>query len=190
MLPRMPRSTSPGAIIALLLCLLAYGTAAGATMQVDYRVPSISGGWISDEDFKGRIVVLDIWATWCGPCRMVIPHLVKMHAELKDKGVAVVGLSADEPEGAETMARIRAFAKEFGMTYPVGMMNAEAYATISSVMGFSLEEGMSIPTTLVIGRNGAVVKRYPGYFEGQEDEIRAIVAKLLAQKSEPPTGAP
>jgi thiol-disulfide isomerase/thioredoxin len=173
--------------MALSFCQLA-ASAPHTGPRVAYRVPALSGGWISDEDFKGRVVILDIWATWCGPCRMVIPHLVTLHAELRDRGVAVVGLSADEPAGPETEAKVRAFVKEFGMTYPIGMMNQEAYATIARVMGFSPEEGMSIPTTLVIGRNGLVVQRYPGYFPGQEDEIRAIVAGLLAQSE--PAGAP
>ncbi len=176
------------AVLALSFCLLAGGTP-HAALRVGYRVPALSGGWVSDEDFKGRVVILDIWATWCGPCRMVIPHLVKLHTELKDKGVAVVGLNADEPAGPETSAKIRAFVKEFEMSYPVGLMNKEAYDTIAAVMGFSPEEGMSIPTTMVIGRNGLVVKRYPGYFQGQEDEIRAIVTMLLA-KDKPGAGAP
>jgi len=180
-----PSDRAVRAGIALSFCMLAVGSTPSA-MRVGYRVPALSGGWISDQDFKGRVVVLDIWATWCGPCRMVIPHLVKLHADLKDKGVAVVGLNADEPAGPETEANIRAFVKEFGMSYPVGLMNQEAYATIAQVMGFAPEEGMSIPTTIVIGRNGLVVKRYPGYFPGQEDEIRAIVTKILAP-AEPPS---
>lgn len=193
MLPSLTRARIAGAartvgvLCALLLCLPA---GAHAALRVAYRVPALSGGWISHEDFKGRVVVLDVWATWCGPCRMVIPHLVRMHADLKDNGVAVVGLNADEPQGSETVAKIRAFAREFGINYPVGLMNAEAYSAIAKVMGTSLDEGLSIPTTLIIGRNGLVVKRYPGYFPGQEDEIRAIVATLLAQDSEPPAGAP
>ena len=176
-------------LLALALCLPASGTS-HAALRVGYRVPALAGGWISHEDFKGRVVVLDIWATWCGPCRMVIPHLVKLHANLKDKGVAVVGLNSDEPTGPETSAKVRAFVKEYGINYPIGLMNQEAYAAIAAVMGVAPEEGLSIPTTLVIGRNGLVVKRYPGYFPGQEDEIRAIVEQLLAQKNEPPAGAP
>ncbi|MFQ5700625.1 MAG: TlpA family protein disulfide reductase [Acidobacteriota bacterium] len=166
----------PAALAAL--SILAMGTP-GAAMRLSYRVPAPAGGHISDEDFKGSIVVLDIWATWCGPCRMVIPHLVKLQEDFRDRGVKVVGLNADGSSGPAERAVIREFIKQYQINYPVGLMTPGAYREVARVMGYAPGEGMSIPTTMLIARNGLVVKRYPGYFPGQEDELRALVTQLL-----------
>ncbi len=193
-LPRPRRGSRRGRVAWIAAVAVLCAATVEAAPRMTWRVPSLSGGWISHEDFKGRIVILDIWATWCGPCRMVIPHLVALQREFGADGVAVVGINADDPgvarSGAPARSVVRDFAREYGIDYPIGLMNAEAYREVRRVMGFSEREGMSIPTTILIGRNGRVLRRYPGYFPGQEDEIRELLRRILAEERAAAGGAP
>jgi thiol-disulfide isomerase/thioredoxin len=166
---------------ALAAALIAAPEAANSNTAFPFRVPSLSGGSLSDQDFRGKIVIVDVWATWCGPCRMVIPHLVELQEKYRDKGVAVVGLNADTDTGAPGDAElINKFVRRYAINYPIGLMNPEAYREVAKVMGFDLTQGMSIPTTIILGRNGRILKRYPGYFYGQEREIEAVISGMLA----------
>ena len=155
-----------------------------ATQHFSFKVASLSGGTLADEDFRGKILVVDIWATWCGPCRMVIPHLVKIQEQYKVRGVAVLGLNSDDDAatgpGRDAVAR---FVRETGINYPIGLMNPETYAEVSRVMGSSPDSGFSLPTTIVLSRDGRVVRRYPGYFHGQERELEEVINGILGSEA-------
>jgi thiol-disulfide isomerase/thioredoxin len=179
-------------LAAAMACLSIAATVtspARAAMTFTFKVASLSGGTISSEDFKGKIVVVDIWATWCGPCRLVIPHLVRLQETFKDKGVAVVGLNADEGAGAgpghQTVER---FVKKYEIGYPVGLMNGGTYREVARVMDFDEQEGFSLPTTIILDRDGTVIRRYPGYFPGQEREIEKLLTRML--EAEKPASPP
>src|SRR5437867_3822309 len=83
---------------------------------------------------------------------------------------------ATSGQGKEAVKR---FVRDHGINYPIGLMNGDTYVELAKVMGFNAEEGFSIPTTMVLGRNGLVVKRYPGYFLGQEQELEKVVSDLI-----------
>ncbi|HKY33687.1 MAG TPA: TlpA disulfide reductase family protein, partial [Candidatus Polarisedimenticolia bacterium] len=145
---------------------------------LSFRVPSLSGGSLSSEDFKGKLVVLDVWATWCGPCRMVIPHLVELQKKLGASGVSVIGLNADEERpGTDLRTEVRAFAQRFAINYPIGLMNNRAWRDLLDLTGGA--GGFSIPTTIVLGRDGRVLRIYPGYYPGQERDIEELLTSLL-----------
>lgn len=110
---------------------------------------------------KGKVVVVEFWATWCPPCRQSIPHLIKMQSKYQDKGVVILGLT-NEP-----LSAVKAFAEKMKMNYPVG--------TGSKSAGVYGVEGL--PTAFVIGADGKVA--WSGHpMSGLEPAIE----RALAQK--------
>jgi len=118
---------------------------------------------------EGKPVVLDIWATWCGPCRQEIPHLVEMAEKYRQDGLIVIGLTTEDP--AEKRQTVRDFAKQYGMTYQVGFASKLLYQFFNSG-----SEGMRIPQTFIFDANGKLVKRLIGYSEriGHEVLTKAV----------------
>jgi len=106
---------------------------------------------------KGKIVVVEFWATWCPPCRASIPHLIKMHNQFKDKGVVIIGLSAEDG------SKVKSFANEMGMNYPVGMGSVSSKEYMVN----------GIPHAVVIGKDGKVV--WEGHpMDGLDKKLEAL----------------
>jgi thiol:disulfide interchange protein len=118
---------------------------------------TLEGATISTADWKGKVVVLNYWATWCIPCRAEIPEFNKMHQDLASKGVEVVGISMDGDDGADT---VKEFLKQNPMKYTVGLGTGDA---------------PPLPITLVLDKNGKTVQRFDGFTK--PEDIRAAVAK-------------
>ena len=115
---------------------------------------ALDGAAFRLSDYKDKDVVLDIWATWCGPCRLEIPHLVRLSEEYGPRGVEVIGLSVEDPASAG--GDVRAFAREFGINYRLGW--AEQRWTLALTRGAG-----TIPQTFVIGRGGRRLLHLQGY---------------------------
>jgi len=105
-------------------------------------------------DYKGKVLVVDIWATWCGPCRQEIPHLIEMARDYKSKGVEVIGLTTENPE--TDAALVKAFSDEFKINYPIGWINGPLYGGLMNGRG-------GIPQTLIIGRDGTIRNHFVGF---------------------------
>ena len=115
-----------------------------------WTLKNLEGKPVSLSDFKGKVVILDFWATWCPPCRAEIPSFIELQKEYGDQGLAVIGLSLDE-SGA---AAVKKFVERAGMNYTVVMADqavAGAYGGVEA-----------IPTTFVIDRQGRIVARHVG----------------------------
>jgi len=145
--------------------------AASSTPTADaapaWTLNDLDGKPVSLADFKGKVVVLDIWATWCPPCRAEIPHFIEIQNEYKDKGVTVVGMSVDSTGPAD----VAKFVKDNGMNYPIVMAD-EKTAT-----AYGADQG--IPFTIVIDKNGNVVSRHLGLTDKSvfEDDIKKTLAQ-------------
>lgn len=128
---------------------------ASSPQAADFAYPDLSGKMVSLSSYRGKVVFLDFWATWCDPCREEIPDLVKLHQNFNGKGFTVVGVATD----ALGKSVVAPFVKEMGMTYPVLMSSGE------------LPEGYPItgfPTGFLIGRDGRVLRRYLGDYPYEE----------------------
>lgn len=132
----------------------------------------LGGGTLRLEDYKGKVVVLDMWATWCPPCRAEIPHLVEIQREYGGR-VEVIGLTTEDP--ATTTEKVKAFAEQFNINYKVGFASPEHKQLV--VMG-----GSSIPQTFVINGEGRVVRHFPGFHPTQTiPAMRQAIEQALAK---------
>lgn len=124
------------------------GSLAEPAAVVDF--PTLDGDTASLEDYRGKVVVLNLWGTWCPPCRHEIPHLVDLQERIEPRGGTVVGLAVD----SGSPSSIRSFVEEFGINYPIW------YARGQRVVGHY--DAMGYPTTLLIDREGVIRERYLG----------------------------
>lgn len=115
-------------------------------------------------DFKGKVRVIDVWATWCGPCRMTIPELNALYERYRERGLVVIGVSVDDQPAA-----VLEFQREVPVRYPSVMFNPP----LALVIG----QPSSIPTTFVVDRDGEVRKTFVGYVQAArlEEEIRRLL---------------
>jgi thiol-disulfide isomerase/thioredoxin len=110
---------------------------------------AISGKKVSMADLKGKVVVVDFWATWCGPCVAEIPEMKKLYAEYKDRGVEFIGVSLDAPESAGGLKKLKDFVAEKGITWP------QYYQGNGWQSEFSRSWGITgIPTLFIIDADG------------------------------------
>jgi peroxiredoxin len=126
----------------------------------------LDGGVWRMADHRGQVVLINYWATWCGPCWEETPGLVRVARELGPKGVAVVGVSLDEG-GRE---KVKQFVDEFRLPYPVAFPEPMS----------QIERGLEgVPTTILVDREGRVAKTYVGAV--REGDFREDVAALLGE---------
>ena len=121
-------------------------------------------------DYKGKVVVLDFYATWCEPCRAETPQLVQMQKDYGTGGLQVIGLNVG---GDEDRPKVPAFAREFGIEYPLGFPD-------DSLVDQYLTDNQNIPQAFVFDRNGELVKRFIGYSSSSGAELERIVKGALA----------
>jgi len=141
------------------------------------RRPPGLAGWTVDNnraaklsDYKGKVVVLDFYATWCEPCRAEAPRLVQLQKDYGPGGLQVIGLNVG---GENDRARVPGFAKEFGIEYPLGFPD-------DSLVDQYLTDNQNIPQAFVFDRNGELVKRFVGYSTTSGGELERIIKGALA----------
>jgi thiol-disulfide isomerase/thioredoxin len=125
----------------------------------------IGGKKLDLADYKGKVVVLDFWATWCEPCRFEIPGLVEMQDKYASQGFSVIGIALDDESGS-----VVEFYKEFKMNYPVAVGNQRVGELYGGIFG--------LPTTFVIGRDGRIYAKHTGATTPAviEDEVQQLLA--------------
>jgi thiol-disulfide isomerase/thioredoxin len=134
----------------VLLAALSGCRSRQAVTAPDFTLKDLSGKTVHLADFRGHPVLLDFWATWCGPCRMSIPLVQKFYQDHKDQGLVVLGMNVDEDRSS-----VYPFVQRFQMTYPV------LYAADSSMSDAFGVEG--IPTFILLDAQGRIIRRYDGF---------------------------
>jgi cytochrome c biogenesis protein CcmG, thiol:disulfide interchange protein DsbE len=132
----------------------------------DFSLTDLSGRHLRLSDYRGKVVVLDFWATWCDPCKQEIPHFIALQDKYGSQGLQVLGVSMDDDEPP-----VRQFQQQFKMNYPVALGNPKLADQYGGILG--------LPITFVIDRNGQLTARHVGATE--PSVIEAEVQKLLAQ---------
>jgi len=133
-------------------------------------IETLDGKTIHLSDYKDKIVVLNLWATWCGPCRQEIPHMVALNKEYESKGVELIGLTTENPQADGQ--KVRDFVKSFNINYTVGWAHAN--------LALGLMRGrQSIPQTFVIVPGGRVVAHFPGFSQSLPTMLRAALDKAM-----------
>jgi thiol-disulfide isomerase/thioredoxin len=185
-------------LLAVLLCVLAAcnsndnelssngsstkAPVASAPPNTALPMPPLNGGSLNNlgwnagggrrnvfSDFKGKVLVLDFYATWCEPCRRSVPHLIELQKKYEDQGLHVVGLNVG---GADDEEKVPAFAQEFGIQYTLAQPDEE-------LVTFLLAGNEAIPQTFVFDRQGQLARRLIGYGPSGDEMIDSAVEAAL-----------
>jgi len=136
-----------------------------------FTLQDLNGKQVSLSDFKGKVVILDFWATWCPPCVKEIPHFITLYEQYKDQGFAIVGISVDRGG----ISLVKSFVRKYQVNYPVLMTDGQVDKAYGGIP--------SIPTTFVIDSAGNIRQKYVGYRDKAifEADIKALLEEAKAR---------
>src|SRR5690242_17963137 len=121
-------------------------------------------------DFFGKVMVVNLWATWCGPCRREIPELVTLHKEFHSRGVEVIGLSTENPDASAE--KVRKFIQDFQIDYRIGWAPVEVGAPL-------MQGRVAIPQIFAISPDARIVKRFVGYSANYSAQLKQVLEDAL-----------
>ena len=138
----------------------------GKVANLNFTVKDINGKDVDLSSFKGNVIILDFWATWCPPCRKEIPGYIELYNKYKSQGFAVVGVSVDE-----SLADLKKFVKQYKINYPIliGHDREDLQRAFAPIPGY--------PTSFVIGRDGRICSRHTG--DRPLDQLERKIKALL-----------
>jgi cytochrome c biogenesis protein CcmG, thiol:disulfide interchange protein DsbE len=150
----------------------AVGAGGGGSEAPGFELLTIDGEPVSLEQYRGQVVLVNFWATWCPPCRIEMPGFQRVYDGKRDQGFVVLGVSTD-PGGVGV---VREFLDERGLTFPVAMATGPVVRDFGGIR--------ALPTSFLIGRDGTIRQEIKGYFA--EPVLRMAVNRLLEEPA--PTG--
>lgn len=159
-----------GAVIALQI--LQRGPSTGYA-AVDFTLPDLAGNPVTLGDLRGKIVFLNLWATWCAPCRAEMPSMQRLYDRFKGRDFAMLAVSEDTDEDA-----VAAFVTELNLTFPILLDSGNRLPARFGVTGY--------PETFVIDRDGRVIKHVIGPEEWMDPGIIAYFEDLIGGQSASP----
>ena len=159
--------------VALLGALLFGGSATAGEPAPDFSLRDINGKEVSLSSQKGKVVLVNFWATWCGPCKLEMPHLDKMDRELEANGFEVISISTDDARAA---SKVKPLIKRGGYGFTV-LLDKD-----TSVVS-QYNPAKTLPYNVLIDREGNIHKVFQGYNPGDEVELRHEIEALLGAGS-------
>lgn len=172
-------------VVALVVAVIA-ATAVAVTrylgteltpLGVGTRAPDFSASTVdftptkrSLHDYRGQVVLLNVWATWCAPCRAEMPSIERLYQQFGPRGLKVVAVSADDP-GADST--IRAFVREYHLTFDVLHDTTKTVERLYQLTGY--------PETVIIGRDGIIRKKIAGATDWSSEGNQRVVSELLSE---------
>ena len=137
------------------------------TANLNFKVKDMDGREVNLADYKGKVILLDFWATWCGPCKVEVPWFVEFQSKYRDRGFVVLGVSVDDP-----VDKLKAFAATYKMNYPVLVGDGR-----EDLIDRAYGPMWGLPTTFLIGRDGNICRKHMGMAAKEQFE-KEIVALL------------
>lgn len=151
--------------------------------RLSFSLPNLDGETVSssDPDLQGKVLLVNLWGTWCPPCRYEIPYLAKLQEDYGDQGFEVIGIEFPlyAPDSVEERAAsLRKFGDDLGVNYTILMgTQAEQSAVVRELP--ELRNFTSFPTSIFIGRDGTVAEITQGFYEGDMPHYRQLIESLL-----------
>jgi len=144
---------------------------------LDAELKAASGAPIKLSNYSGKVLLVNLWATWCGPCRVETPELVKLHKEFHSKGLEMVGLSTEDPEGSAES--VKNFVDAFEVDYRIGWATRDVQITFMRLTGRD-----AIPQSFIISRDGHILKSFVGFSPARTPpEIRQAISEALNDRA-------
>jgi len=154
---------------AFLLLHCAKEKKPSSALAPDFTLKTIDDQEITLSQLKGKVVLLDFWATWCGPCRESIPHLVHLYKTYRENGLEMIGISLDKGDPQV----VRNFAKSMDIPYPIVIAPEEVVRSYRVT---------AIPTTFLIDKEGKIRERTTGFNSTIAQQMTAKVSDLTSEK--------
>jgi thiol-disulfide isomerase/thioredoxin len=146
------------------------GKAPSSALAPDFAGKTLNGQEIRLSNLRGRVVLLDFWATWCAPCREAIPHLVRLQKNYQDKGLEVIGMNMDKGD----VEVVRRFVHSMEIPYSITLTPEE----VSRNYGVT-----ALPTTVLIDKEGKIRQKFLGFTSEISKQITTIIVELTQEKS-------
>jgi peroxiredoxin len=174
-----------GALVVGLVCAVAYGATRYLRkelfpVELGSKAPDFKALTLDSiprekslADYRGQVVMINVWATWCLPCRVEMPSIEALHKAYGPKGLKIVAVSIDDPG---TDAGIRAFAKQYGLTFEILHDPKGEITDLYDIDGY--------PETFIVGRDGVIRKKLMSATDWNSPEARALVDRLLTERTE------